>query len=49
VLEDIVAAVEGVRAGAAAAVGLRSATHETEKVCIVAETRLVCTTRFIGR
>jgi hypothetical protein len=40
VLEDIVATVEGVRAGATAAIGVRSAQHETEKVCIVAETRL---------
>jgi hypothetical protein len=40
VLEDIIATVEGVRAGATAAIGVRSAQHETEKVCIVAETRL---------
>ena len=39
-LEEIVATVEGVRAGAVAAVGVRSAARETEMVCIVAETRL---------
>jgi acyl-CoA synthetase (AMP-forming)/AMP-acid ligase II len=39
-LEEIVAGVDGVRAGAVAAVGIRSATRQTEIVCIVAETRL---------
>jgi acyl-CoA synthetase (AMP-forming)/AMP-acid ligase II len=40
VLEAIAAGVDGVRASAVAAVGVRSAGLETEKVCIVAETRL---------
>jgi fatty-acyl-CoA synthase len=40
VLEEIVAGVDGVRAGAVAAVGVRSETRETEMVWIVAETRL---------
>jgi fatty-acyl-CoA synthase len=40
ILEDIVAGIEGVRAGAAAAIGVHSAERDTEKVCIVAETRL---------
>jgi acyl-CoA synthetase (AMP-forming)/AMP-acid ligase II len=39
-LEEIVTNVDGVRAGAVAAVGVRSAARETEMVCIVAETRL---------
>jgi fatty-acyl-CoA synthase len=39
-LEEIVAEVDGVRAGAVAAVGVRSAARETEMVWIVAETRL---------
>ena len=39
-LEEIVAEVPGVRAGAVAAVGVRSAARETEMVWIVAETRL---------
>ena len=39
-LEEIVAEVAGVRAGAVAAVGVRSAARETEMVWIVAETRL---------
>jgi acyl-CoA synthetase (AMP-forming)/AMP-acid ligase II len=38
-LEEIVAAVPGVRSGAVAAVGLRSPVLETEMVCIAAETR----------
>jgi acyl-CoA synthetase (AMP-forming)/AMP-acid ligase II len=40
VLEEIVAAVPGVRAGGVAAVGVRSPRRETELVYIVAETRL---------
>jgi acyl-CoA synthetase (AMP-forming)/AMP-acid ligase II len=40
VLEEIVASVDGVRAGDVAAVGVRSDTLETETVWIVAETRL---------
>src|SRR4029450_8356430 len=38
-LEEVAAAVPGVRAGAVAAVGVRSAELETELVCLVAETR----------
>jgi acyl-CoA synthetase (AMP-forming)/AMP-acid ligase II len=40
VLEEIVAAVDGVRAGGAAAIGVRSAELGTEEVCVVAETPL---------
>jgi acyl-CoA synthetase (AMP-forming)/AMP-acid ligase II len=40
VLEEIVAGVDGVRAGGVAAVGVRSPRRETELVYIVAETRL---------
>ena len=39
-LEEIVAEVAGIRGGAVAAVGVRSAARETEMVWIVAETRL---------
>ncbi|MCI0392164.1 MAG: AMP-binding protein [Acidobacteria bacterium] len=40
VLEELVASVDGVRAGGVAAVGVRFEQSETELVCIVAETRL---------
>ena len=40
VIEEIVAAVDGVRMGCVAAVGVRSAEQETEMVFVVAETRL---------
>ncbi|HLJ48036.1 MAG TPA: AMP-binding protein [Bryobacteraceae bacterium] len=40
VLEEIVAALPGIREGAVAAVGVRSPELETEFCCIVAETRL---------
>jgi fatty-acyl-CoA synthase len=39
-LEEIVASVNGVRAGAVVAVGIRPAQRETETVCILAETRV---------
>jgi acyl-CoA synthetase (AMP-forming)/AMP-acid ligase II len=39
VLEEIASGVEGVRPGAVAAIGIHSASRESELVCIVAETR----------
>jgi fatty-acyl-CoA synthase len=39
-LEEIVSAVEGIRAGCVAAVGVRSAERETERAVVVAETKV---------
>ena len=49
VLEEIVSDVEGVRAGAVAAVGLKREGLETELVCVVAETAHVVPCTFAPR